>query len=242
MTLTGLTGNYAVGLNTARSEIGFFDGEHVLIVERFDRLHTDQEVIRLHQEDLAQATGTAALNKYERDNGPNTTTIYSVFDQHLSPDQAREAKRQFAESLVFAWIIGHNDGHSKNYSITHLPGESFLSPLYDLNSILPFQTDNVVFAKDYRAYDQVQLAFTVGSASTIGGYSKESMRILERDAHLPAGHLDAFAVSVAASIGVATRDAIGTLPPELHDLPAVKKYPYIAYAQSIRVKDTLSQD
>ena len=140
-----------LGLIVADTEVGIFGSEHVLIVERFDRVPLGDGYVRLHQEDLAQATGTSYLNKYERDAGPSYHDVFSVFDRDLAPTAARVAKQRFAECLVFSWIIGHNDGHSKNYSLTHAPDESYLSPFYDLNSALPFELAATVRTKDYRA-------------------------------------------------------------------------------------------
>ncbi|WP_458042252.1 MULTISPECIES: HipA domain-containing protein [Bacteria] len=228
-----------LGLIVADTEIGLFDGEHVLVVERFDRLVVDNQYVRLHQEDLAQATGTSYLNKYERDAGPSYHDIFTVFDRDLAPAQARAAKQRFAECLVFSWIIGHNDGHSKNYSITHAPTGSFLSPFYDLNSALPFELPDLVRAKDYRAYDGVKLAFAVDGAATIGEFGLQSLRTLQRDAKLPDGYLDDFALLIATNVQSAITETTEGLPEPLRAIPAVQLYPYATYAQTLRVRDLL---
>ncbi|SEB98832.1 serine/threonine-protein kinase HipA [Paramicrobacterium humi] len=228
-----------LGLIVADTEIGVFDGEHVLIVKRFDRVFVDGRSIRLHQEDLAQATGTSYLNKYERDGGPSYQDIFAVFDRDLAPTAARVAKQRFAECLVFSWIIGHNDGHSKNYSLTHAHDQSYLSPFYDLNSALPFELPDVVRAKNYRAYDAVKLAFAIDGASTIGEVGPDSLRTLERDAEVPSGHLDDFALHIATNLQAALANTIGMLPQPLRELPAVLLYPYATYAQTLRVLDVL---
>src|SRR5690606_6428147 len=132
------------------------------------RYLVDDGYVRLHQEDLAQATGTSCLNKYEWDAGPSYRDVFIVFDRDLAPTAARAAKQRFAECLVFSWIVGHNDGHSKNFSLTHASDGSYLSPFYDLNSALPFELEATVRAKDYRAFDGVKLAFAVDGATTIG--------------------------------------------------------------------------
>ncbi|MBP2436950.1 HipA domain-containing protein [Microbacterium amylolyticum] len=228
-----------LGLIVASTEIGCFDGEHVLVVERFDRFFIDDSYVRLHQEDLAQATGTSHLNKYERDAGPNYRTIFAVFDRDLAPALAREAKRRFSECLTFSWIIGHNDGHSKNYSLTHAPDASFLSPFYDLNTVLPFELPDVVRAKDYRAYDGVSLAFSMGGSATIGEVNVGSLRALEQDAELPSGHLEDFALHVATNLQSIVTEVIDALPEDLRSILAVQLYPYATYAQTLRVRDLL---
>jgi len=226
-----------LGVDVANTEVGVFDGEHVLIVERFDRIRLDERPIRVHQEDLAQATGTSSLNKYEQDGGPSYRDLFAVFDRDLSFERAGEAKRRFVECLVFSWIIGHNDGHSKNYSLTHRPEVSFLSPFYDLNTALPFELPESVRLTDYRLYDQVRLAFSVDGAATIGEFGLASLRTLERDAGLAAGYLDEFAVHVAANLQRIVSEVIDALPAQLHELPAVQLYPYATFAQTKRVRD-----
>lgn len=228
-----------LGLTVANSEVRLFDGEHVLVVERFDRIPIGNGYVRLHQEDLAQATGTSHINKYERDGGPNYQKVFAVFDRDLAPTAAKLAKQRFAECLVFSWIIGHNDGHSKNYSLTHMPDGAFLSPFYDLNSALPFELPELVRAKDYRAYDKVQLAFSVNGSTTVGEFGREEFHVLERDAELAPGHLTYFALHIATSIQGAVTEAIGKLPEPLKQIPAVQLYPYASYAQTLRVRDLL---
>ncbi|CAN5564996.1 type II toxin-antitoxin system HipA family toxin [soil metagenome] len=228
-----------LGLIVADTEIGFFDGEHVLVVKRFDRELVDGRYVRLHQEDLAQATGTSYLNKYERDGGPSYRDVFEVFDRDLTPTAARNAKQRFVECLVFSWIIGHNDGHSKNYSLTHAPGGSYLSPFYDLNSALPFELPETVRAKEYKAFDAVKLAFAVDGASTIGEFGPESLRTLERDAGIPRGYLDDFALRIATSLQATLTQVIDTLPRPLRQIPAVELFPYATYAQTLRVRDLL---
>lgn len=229
-----------LGLTVAETKIGMFDGEHVLIVERFDRLSVDGELFRVHQEDLAQATGTSHLNKYERDAGPTYLDFFRVFERNLSAAAAHHAKRRFAECVVFSWIIGHNDGHAKNYSLTHGPDESFLSPFYDLNTVLAFQLPNVVRAVEYRAYDGVKLAVSVEGADTIGRFGPESLTRLEQDASLATGYLCSFALDIAERLQTSVNTVIGSLPASLQSLSAVELYPFATRAQATRVTDTLT--
>lgn len=229
-----------LGLAVAKTQIGLFGDEHALIVERFDRVADGDHIVRLHQEDLAQATGTSFLSKYEADAGPGYRQFFAVFDRALTPIAAKDAKRRLAECLVFSWAIGHTDGHAKNFSLTHLADGSFLSPFYDLNTVLPFELPEMVRAKDYRAYDDVHLALAVGKASTISEFGRESLRVLERDAALPSGYLEDFATYIAMNLQAAVSEAIDTVPEPLQQLSAVTLYPFATYAQTRRVRDVLS--
>ncbi|CAN7418735.1 HipA domain-containing protein [Microbacterium sp. LjRoot45] len=228
-----------LGLDAAASVIAEFDGEHVLIVERFDRFPHNGVVARVHQEDLAQATGTSHVQKYEADGGPGYRDLFTVFDRNLSATDAKTAKERFAKLHVFSWIVGHNDGHAKNFSLTHVSGRSTLAPFYDLNSSLPFKQREQVLSHNPAVFDNVELAFGVNGANTLGSFNADSIRQLETDAGLPEGHLRDFARQIAAGLQAFVAVALEPLPDRLQELPAVSLYPHATYAQTLRVRDTL---
>ncbi|APA89987.1 type II toxin-antitoxin system HipA family toxin (plasmid) [Paraburkholderia sprentiae WSM5005] len=127
----------AYGLPVARCEIARFDEQKVLIVERFDRrLSSDATwIVRLPQEDMCQATGTSALHKYESDGGPGIEAIMEILAG--SARAATDRRNFFATQLVF-WLLAATDGHAKNFSIAHLPGNRYeATPLYDVLSAHP---------------------------------------------------------------------------------------------------------
>lgn len=229
-----------LGIDAAASVIAEFDGEHVLIVERFDRFDDEGTIRRLHQEDLAQATGTSHVQKYESDGGPGYRDFFTVFDRNLSAADAKSAKERFAKLHLFSWIIGHNDGHSKNYSLTHVPDRSVLAPFYDLNSALPFKPREQIVAHDPAVFDNVELAFAVGGANTLDTFNAQSIRRLEADAGLPEGHLREFALHIAAGLQPAVALATDPLPDRLKHLPAVTLYPHATYTRARTVIAVLS--
>ncbi|MDH6182172.1 serine/threonine-protein kinase HipA [Microbacteriaceae bacterium SG_E_30_P1] len=229
-----------LGIDAAASAIAEFDGEHVLVVERFDRFDDRGTIRRLHQEDLAQATGTPRVQKYEADGGPGYRDIFTVFDRNLSASDAKTAKERFAKLHVFSWIIGHNDGHSKNYSLSHVRGRSVLAPFYDLNSSLPFKQREQVLAHDPSVFDNVELAFAVGGANTLGTFNGDSIRHLEADAGVAEGHLRDFALQIASLLQFVVADAIEPLPERLKELSAVTLYPHATYTQTLRVLSALA--
>jgi len=109
----------------------------VLVVERFDRrLSSDKSwILRLPQEDMCQATGTPALHKYESDGGPGIERIMDVLSG--STHAARDRRHFFLTQMIF-WLLAATDGHAKNFSIAHLPGNQYEStPLYDVLSAHP---------------------------------------------------------------------------------------------------------
>ncbi len=127
---------HAFGLPVANTEIGRFDGERCLIVERFDRrLHSSGDYwLRLPTEDCCQATSTPAANKYEINGGPGMVRIAEL----LAQSSERCDISTFFQAQVLFWMLRALDGHAKNFSLFLNPGGRFqLTPLYDVLSAWP---------------------------------------------------------------------------------------------------------
>lgn len=149
----------AYGLPIAHCEIARFDDQKVLVVERFDRSLSSDEtwIVRLPQEDMCQATGTSALQKYQADGGPGIEAIMEVLS---ASERAAEDRRDFFMTQMVFWLLAATDGHAKNFSIAHLPGNRYRStPLYDVLSAHPIiGTEGNQFAAQ-----RVKLAMAVRS-------------------------------------------------------------------------------
>jgi serine/threonine-protein kinase HipA len=126
----------------------------VLFLKRYDRVEKDGKLIRLHQEDFCQALGCSNIIKYEDMGGPNISECLRLFN-NPSFAKADKAKNIFIDSIIFNYIIGNCDGHSKNYSLLYdhnaltSKNNSFtLSPIYDVLCTLayPELTSNMAFS------------------------------------------------------------------------------------------------
>jgi serine/threonine-protein kinase HipA len=127
----------AFGLPAAECEIGEFEGQRTLIVERFDRRlsSTGAYWLRLPQEDMCQATGTPPALKYESDGGPGIDAISRLL---LGSRNAAVDRRRFFTAQVVFWMLCATDGHAKNFSVFIEPGGRYsLTPLYDVLSAYP---------------------------------------------------------------------------------------------------------
>lgn len=146
----------AFGLPVADVEIGDWDGERALIVERFDRVWTkDGKLLRQPQEDCCQALGVVPSLKYESDGGPTILNISALLQGSDTPKKDQE---QFLKSQVVFWLLGATDGHAKNFSVHIRPGGGFhLAPLYDIVSLQPAVAANQLRRRDFR------LAMAVGN-------------------------------------------------------------------------------
>jgi serine/threonine-protein kinase HipA len=127
----------AYGIPIAQCEIGYFEDQKALVVERFDRiLSSDRSwIIRLPQEDMCQATGTSPLHKYQSDGGPGIAQIMELL---LGSNDAEHDRNHFFKTQIIFWVLAATDGHGKNFSIAHLPGHDYrATPIYDVLSAHP---------------------------------------------------------------------------------------------------------
>lgn len=143
------------GLPSANVSMADFDGNRVLVVERFDRLWTkDNRLLRLPQEDCCQALSAPPTRKYESDGGPGMAAILDLLKGSDDPDEDR---RLFLKAQIVFWLLGATDGHAKNFSIFLTPGGRFrLTPFYDVMSVQPaFDTHQV-------RRNQMKFGFAIG--------------------------------------------------------------------------------
>jgi serine/threonine-protein kinase HipA len=125
------------GLPVANVEIGQFEDQKALIVERFDRkLAADGNYwLRVPQEDFCQVTGLPPSRKYESDGGPG---IRQIMDILRGSELAESDRATFFRSQLLFWALAATDGHAKNFSLQLLAGGRYqLTPLYDILSIYP---------------------------------------------------------------------------------------------------------
>ena len=126
-----------LGFDVAKTDMGQFGRQKVLVVERFDRRWMDggRWIARLPQEDFCQATGTPGDLKYQSDGGPG---IRACLDLLSGSNQANTDKLAFVKTQLMFWLMAATDGHAKNFSIFLERGGGFkLTPLYDVLSAWP---------------------------------------------------------------------------------------------------------
>lgn len=127
-----------LGLRAALSEIRAFDGERVLIVERFDRALVGGDRIRIHQEDGCQAYAVHPRDKYEARGGPGAVMLARRIRDYVEPDYVDADLWRLVSAMAFNWLIGGTDAHAKNYGFLLEASTVRLAPLYDLVSLLPY--------------------------------------------------------------------------------------------------------
>jgi len=125
------------GIGTANCWMDQFEDQRVLVVERFDRRLADNGrwIMRLPQEDLAQATGTDREQKYEADGGPGIEQIMTLL---LGSARSEHDRLDFFRTQLLFWCLCAIDGHCKNFSLfLASQGRYYLTPRYDVLSAFP---------------------------------------------------------------------------------------------------------
>jgi len=146
------------GLPVADATIECFDGETVLVVERFDRTKLDgNQLVRLPQEDCCQALSCLSTQKYQRDGGPGIEEIMSLL---LGSDDPAGDRHIFFKAQVLFWLLGATDGHAKNFSVTLFPQGRFrMTPLYDILTLQPSVDRSQI------RHNEFKMAMCVGSSN-----------------------------------------------------------------------------
>jgi len=139
--LTGITENevwclrmaQAIGIDAAQATILQSSKRTAIAVLRYDRrIGRSGQLLRLHQEDFAQANGLPPGRKYERGTLPglDLKTLLET-GRHVSATDALA----LLDQVIFNILVANTDAHAKNYSLILPVGASpRLAPLYDVST------------------------------------------------------------------------------------------------------------
>lgn len=162
------------GIPVAHATMETFGRHQSIIVERFDRFQKDDGTIgRVHQEDLGQALGISSFraeSKYEVTSG--------MVLRHLEEVADPASRNRFVDALITANLLGHSDGHAKNYSLLFSSdGRISLAPLYDVATDYPYILEG----------GRVRTAMRIGDSRISGLVTARDLAELADSAHLNRG-------------------------------------------------------
>ncbi|PZU06723.1 type II toxin-antitoxin system HipA family toxin [Sphingomonas sp.] len=127
----------AIGLDVAGVAIRTIADHAFLLIERYDRRRDHEErLVRLHQEDFAQALAFPSRRKYASEGGPTFRDGFGLVRKATTRPAGDILK--LADAAIFNLLIGNADAHAKNFSLLHVDGMVRLAPLYDLLSTVAY--------------------------------------------------------------------------------------------------------
>jgi len=125
----------AIGIEAAQASILQSSKRTAIGVLRYDRrIGRSGQLLRLHQEDFAQANGLPPGRKYERGTLPglDLKTLLET-GRHVSATDALS----LLDQVIFNILVANTDAHAKNYSLILPVGAApRLAPLYDVSTVL----------------------------------------------------------------------------------------------------------
>lgn len=163
-----------LGLPVADTKVMRFGKEIAIVIERYDRQFSGNEIVRVHQEDICQALGILPTKKYQSEGGPTPADVIELLRTY-STDRVADVDT-FIDALGFNWLIAGTDAHAKNYSLLLAGGPLVrLAPLYDIASILPY--DDVDMQK-------IKLAMKIGGEYKLSQISLRDWQKFARETRL----------------------------------------------------------
>ena len=179
-----------LGLPVADTKVMRFEKEIAIVIERYDRQISGNDIVRIHQEDICQARGILPTKKYQNEGGPSPLDIIELLRTY-STDREADVDT-FIDALGFNWLIAGTDAHAKNYSLLLAEGPNVrLAPLYDIASILPY--DEVDLQK-------IKLAMKIGDEYKLSQIGLRQWQKFARETRLDADKVRAGIIQMAEQL------------------------------------------
>ena len=178
-----------LGLPAAQSKVMRFGEEIAIVIERYDRQHKGNDIIRVHQEDICQTLGIMPTKKYQNEGGPGVADIVELLRAY-STDREDDL-HTFVAALGFNWLIAGTDAHAKNFSLLLGAGRVRLAPLYDVASILPYDEFDM---------HKVKLAMKIGGEYKLSQIGQRQWQKFAREMRINADELVELLISMAEQL------------------------------------------
>lgn len=183
------------GMPTAQSKVMRFKDEIAIVIERYDRQHKGNDIVRIHQEDICQARGIMPTKKYQNEGGPSAFDIIELLRTYSTDRQ--DDLDTFVAALGFNWLIAGTDAHAKNFSLLLGDRRVRLAPLYDVASILPYDEFDL---------RKVKLAMKIGGEYKLSLIGLRQWQKFAREVRVEADEL----VELLASMAKQLPDEVNT--------------------------------
>lgn len=166
-----------IGIPSAIIQEGHAEDIEYLLVQRYDRVHHENNLTRLHQEDFCQALGIVPTRKYQNEGGPSLKDCFALLRQ-VSRLPAVDVQHLLG-MVIFNLIVGNNDAHGKNFSfLFYGDGHARLAPAYDILSTVYYpELTSKMAMKIGDEYESVKLiAKDIDVFAVMAGLSAPAVR------------------------------------------------------------------
>jgi serine/threonine-protein kinase HipA len=202
-----------LGLPVAETRVVRFEKEIAIVVARYDRQFSGNDVVRVHQEDICQARGITPTRKYQSEGGPGPADIVELLRTYSTASV--DDLDTFIDALGLNWLIGGTDAHAKNYSLLLAGGPTVrLAPLYDIASMLPY--DDVDLQK-------MKLAMKIGGKYKLSQIGAREWRKFARETRVDAEKVIAGMSLLAETLPDKLSDVCATAQAEGLDNAIIKR-------------------
>lgn len=125
-----LTVARSLGIAEYETHVATLGDLDALLIERYDRIMSDDDIERIHQEDALQALGVPRENKYQEIGGQ--ISLKRIAELFVRRDDTRSLEL-LLQYVAFSVAIGNLDLHGKNVSLLHEKNRPMrIAPAYDL--------------------------------------------------------------------------------------------------------------
>lgn len=215
-------------LDVAQAEPRSAAGHEYLLVHRYDREESAEPDGRFHQEDFCQALGLVPAVKYENEGGPNVADCARLLRRHSSAP-ARDIIA-FLDALLFNFLIGNNDAHSKNYSLLlDGVGAIRLAPLYDLLATAAIEGSERTLAMKY------------GGEKRVPYLRRRHLRRLGDELAVRPALVERRAPAMIERVRAASEDTRYSLPADFQGRPVLDRIAEVIGERSERLAKALAE-
>ena len=204
---------HAVGVSAVNVGLHQTKKSRIAIVERYDRVASDDSFVRLHQEDFCQAMGIHPQRKYQQEGGPNLQDCSQLIKEHCSVPLIELEK--FIRWVVFNWLVHNADAHAKNISLLFENGQTKLSPFYDL-----------VCTGNYPQLSK-KLAMSIGGESSPGAIGPKHVDLFSREIDVSSKFVKEIVVETANRLMDASEATSKQFQELYGDSPILQRVPSI---------------
>ena len=226
-TFTTMLGR-AAGVETVDISLYQTSESRIAVIERYDRLASNETFTRIHQEDVCQALGIHPQRKYQQEGGPNLQDCVQLIKDVCSVPIVELEK--LIRWTMFNWLAYNADAHAKNISLLFIGGQTKLAPFYDL-----------VCTNNYPRLNK-RLAMSIGNEFLPGAVQTQHLEQFANELDMSSSYVYELANETVERLQNSMDETIIEFKDLYGDSPILQRVPVVVRKRCKRaLKDSLSK-